>query len=140
MIRGLEPGRDCRGQASVELALIMPIVLFLMVIGVQFAIVGVAALGLGQVNYQGARYAATNGSASSSDIQNYMVSVASPMISANSGSYLTSTVSPTPPCTFGSSITVSVTFNAAHLLALPNPFFGINFPTSLTNSATAFCE
>ena len=138
-VAGLK-ARHHRGQATVELALITPIVLFLMLVGIQFAIIGLAALGLGQVNYQGARYAATNTSATSANIQTYMVTVASPMISANSGSYLTSTVSPTPPCTFGSTITVSVTFNAAHLLALPNPFFGINFPTSLTNSETAFCE
>src|ERR1039458_6514622 len=70
-----------RGQAAVELALIIPIVLCLMVVGIQFALVGVAALGLGQVNYQGARYAATNPSASQSAVQSYMVSVASPIIS-----------------------------------------------------------
>jgi hypothetical protein len=35
---------------------------------------------------------------------------------------------------------VSVTFDANHLVALPNPFFGIQFPTSLTNSESAFCE
>ena len=136
----LSRSHDGGGQAAVELALITPIVLFLMLVGIQFAIIGVAALGLGQVDYQGARYAATNTVASSTDIQNYMVSVASPMISADSGAHLTSTVSPTPPCTFGSTITVSVTFNANHLLVLPNPFLGIHFPTSLTNSESAFCE
>ena len=129
-----------RGQAMVELALTMPIMLFVMLVGVQFAIIGTASLGLGQVDYQGARYAATNPSASQSAVQSYMVSVASPIISAGSGQYLTSSLSPAPPCTFGSTVTVSVTFNASHLVALPNPFFGIPFPTSLTNSQSAFCE
>ncbi len=50
----------------VELALVAPIVLFAMLVGIQFAIIGTAALGLGQANYQGARYAATNTSATQS--------------------------------------------------------------------------
>jgi Flp pilus assembly protein TadG len=129
-----------RGQAAVELALIAPIVLFIMVIGIQFAIIGVADLGLGQANYQGARYAATNPSATAAAVQSYMVSVASPIISANSGQYLRSTLNPAPPCTFGNTVTVSVTFDARHLVALPNPFFGVPIPTSLTNSESAFCE
>jgi hypothetical protein len=129
-----------RGQATVELALITPIVLFVMLLGVQFAIIGVAALGLGQADYQGARYAAVNPSASQSAIQSYMVSVASPIVSAGAGKYLSSSLSPAPPCTFGSTVTVSVTLDVAHLVALPNPFFGIPIPTTLTNSQTAFCE
>ena len=124
----------------VELALIMPIVLFVMLVGIQFAIIGVAALGLGQVNYQGARYAATNPSASQSTVQTYMVSVASPIVGAGSGQYLSSNLNPTPPCPFGSTVTVAVTLDVRHLVVLPNPFFGIPFPTSLTNSQSAFCE
>lgn len=133
------PGTS-RGQAAVELALILPLFAVLLVVGIQFAIIGTAALALGQVNYEGARYAANNGSDTQAQIQSYMVSVAAPIISANSGSYLTSTLSPAPPCSFGNSVTVSVTFDASHLIALPNPFFGISFPTSLTNTETAFCE
>ena len=133
-------GRGRRGQAAVELALIVPLLAVLVVVGVQFAIIGTAALALGQVNYEGARYAANNGSATQAQVQSYMVSVGAPLISANSGSYLTSTLSPAPPCAFGSSVTVSVTYDTTHLLALPNPFFGISFPTSLSNTETAFCE
>ena len=129
-----------RGQATVELALITPIVLFLMLVGIQFAIIGVAVLGLGQADYQAARYAATNPSASQSAVQSYMVSVASPIISAASGRYLSSSLNPAPPCAFGSTVTVAVTFDARHLVVLPNPFLGIAFPTSLTNSESAFCE
>ena len=128
------------GQAAVELALTIPVVLFVLLVGIQYAIVGTASLGLGQANYQGARYAATNTSATQSAVQSYMVSVASPLVSAGSGQYLTSSMSPAPPCTFGSTVTVSVTLDIRHLVALPNPFFGIPFPTSLTNSESAFCE
>jgi Flp pilus assembly protein TadG len=129
-----------RAQSAVELALIAPVVMMLIVVGVQFAIIGVAALGLGQVNYQGARYAAVNPSSTQSQVQSYMLSVASPIIRANSGSYLTSSLNPAPPCTFGNQVTVAVTYDVGHLIMMPNPFFGIKFPTSLTNSNTAFCE
>jgi Flp pilus assembly protein TadG len=134
-------------QSAVEFAFAVPIVLVLLVAGIQFAIIGYAALALGQANYQGARYAAINTSANQSAVQNYILSVASPTISANSGSYLTTTLSPAPPCTFGTSVTVSVSYDANHLLALPNPFLripsvfpGITFPTTLTSSESAFCE
>src|ERR1700719_3765798 len=70
-----------RGQASVELAFVTPVVLLVMLIGIQYSILGLAVLGLGQVDYQGARYAATNPSATQSAVQSYMVSVASPFIS-----------------------------------------------------------
>ena len=131
--------RALRGQSVVEMGLVMPVVLFVMLIGIQYAIIGLAVLGLGQANYQGARYAAVNSGATSDSVKSYMVSVASPIVGASSGHYLTSSVS-SLPCTFGSSVTVSVTFNAAHLIVLPNPFFGIPFPTTLSNSETAFCE
>jgi Flp pilus assembly protein TadG len=127
-------------QSMVEFAFALPVVLIVLVVGIQFAIIGEAALALGQVNYQGARYAAVNGSATQDNVTTYMLSVASPTISANNGSYFHATLSPTPPCTFGSSVTVSLTYDASNLLALPNPFLGISFPTTLTSSESAFCE
>jgi Flp pilus assembly protein TadG len=130
----------CGGQAAVELALIAPVVLFIMFVGIQFALIGTAALGLGQANYQAARYAATNPSANQDAIKSYMISVGSPLVTAGSGQYLTASVSPAPPCSFGNTVTVSVTLDVRHLVALPNPFFGIPFPTSLSNSESAFCE
>jgi hypothetical protein len=117
------------------------LVAIVMLVGVQFAIIGAAALGLGQANYQGARYAAVNATASQSAVQTYMISVASPVISANNGQYLTTNMSPAPPCPFGNTVTVSVTFDIAHLVVLPNPFMRIiHFPTTLSNSESAFCE
>jgi Flp pilus assembly protein TadG len=129
-----------RAQSAVEFAIALPIVLMTLLVGVQYAIIGAASLALGQVNYQGARYAAVNTSATQDAVKTYMLSVAAPTISANNGSYLTATLSPAPPCAFGTSVTVSLTYDANHLLALPNPFFGINFPTQLTSSEAAFCE
>ena len=129
-----------RAQSAVEFAIALPILLVTLLVGVQFAIIGAASLALGQVNYQGARYAAVNTSATQSAVTTYMLSVAAPSIKANSGKYLTATLSPAPPCAFGSSVTVSLSYDAAHLLALPNPFMGIRFPTTLTSSESAFCE
>jgi Flp pilus assembly protein TadG len=130
-----------RAQAAVEFALIAPVVAIVLLVGVQFAIIGAASLGLGQVNYQGARYAAVNTSASQSAVRAYMISVASPLISANNGQYLTTSMNPAPPCSFGGTVTVSTTFDISHLVMLPNPFMGvINFPTTLSNSESAFCE
>ena len=158
MIMGMQVGGAARGriakaaamvcrlsgaggaQSAVEFAIALPIVLMALLVGIQYAIIGEAALALGQVNYQGARYASLNTTADQSAVQSYMLSVASPTISANNGAYLTSTLSPTPPCTFGSTVTVSVTFNASSLMALPNPFLGISFPTTLTSTESAFCE
>jgi hypothetical protein len=130
-----------RAQAAVELALIAPVVVIILLVGVQFAIIGDAALGLGQIDYQGARYAAVNSAATQSTVKTYMVTNASPLIGAGGGTYLTVTLSPAPPCAFGATVTVGVTFDIAHLVVLPNPFMGIvHFPTSLTNSQSAFCE
>ncbi len=129
-----------KAQAAVEFAIILTVALIVLVIGVQFAIIGNAALALGQANYQGARWAAVNPSATQSQVNSYILSVASPTISANNGSYLTTTLSPAPPCAFGNSLTVSLTFDVKHLIAVPNPFLGISFPTSLSNSESAFCE
>jgi Flp pilus assembly protein TadG len=138
LVRRLKGGSSA--QSAVEFAFALPVVLITLLVGIQFAIVGEAALALGQVNYQGARYAAVNTGADQAHVTSYMLSVASPTISANSGSYLTATLSPAPPCVFGSSVTVSLSYDAAHLLALPNPFLGIRFPTTLTSSESAFCE
>jgi Flp pilus assembly protein TadG len=129
-----------RAQSVVEFAIALPIILITLLVGIQFAIIGEAALALGQANYQGARYAAVNGTATQSQVNSYMLSVASPTISANNGAYLTTNLSPAPPCTFGTAVTVSVSYNASNLLALPNPFLGISFPTTLTSTESAFCE
>ena len=132
-----------RAQAAVELAMVATILTFALVVGIQFAVLGEAALALGQVNYQGARYAAVHSlSATSDSVKTYMLQNASPTISANSGSYFSyqSGSTPTLPCAQGSTVTVAVKFDATHLIGLPNPFMGVTFPTSLTSSETAYCE
>ncbi len=130
-----------RAQATVELALIAPIAIVLMLVGVQYAILGVAALGLGQADYQAARWAAVNTSAGQSGVSSYVLSQASPIITANNGQYLTVSVNSASPCTFGNSVSVALTFDLNHLVVLPNPFMGmVTFPSSISNTESAMCE
>ena len=130
-----------RGQSLVEFSLILTLVLLVILLAIQFALIGEAALALGQMNYQGARYAAVNPNADQTAVTSYMVSMGSPTVTANNGANLTVTLTPsTTPRTFGQPVTVSVVFNAASLVVLPNPFFGISFPTQLQSTETAMTE
>src|SRR5437879_583367 len=57
---GLLRSRVSRAQAMVEFAMIAPLAIIVMVVGVQFALVGQAALALSQGSSALARYAAVN--------------------------------------------------------------------------------
>jgi uncharacterized protein (UPF0333 family) len=90
-------GRLClrdrpKGQAAVEFALVLTVAMIVLFVAIQFALIGQAALALGQMNYQGARYAAVNTCATASQVADYMCSVGSPTITKNSGSNLTVTL------------------------------------------------
>jgi Flp pilus assembly protein TadG len=155
------------GQAMVEFALVLFVAMIVLFVAIQMAFIGQAALALGQINYQGARFAAVNQCATPSDIATYMVLNGSPTITKGCGSKLTVTVSDngtslgtgtpscsgtfTPPTTcgsprsFGDSILVSVTFNTSNIIFLSksttNPnFFGIPFPKQLASQETSMSE
>src|SRR5690349_5694145 len=130
-----------RGQAMVEMALTITILAFVLVLAIQFALLGNAALALNQATYQAARYAAVNWSASQSTVHTYVLGMASPILTGNSGANLSITLTPTAtPRTAFSSVTVSATFDATSLIVVPNPFFGVTFPTSLTATESAMVE
>jgi Flp pilus assembly protein TadG len=129
------------GQAAVEFALVLTVAMIVLFVAIQFALIGQAALALGQMNYQGARYAAVNTCAQASDVAAYMCSVGSPTITKNSGANLTVTFNGTStavksctatsstnyqldsngncsnsgsaPRSLGTSVTVQVSFNMA---------------------------
>jgi Flp pilus assembly protein TadG len=145
-----------RGQAMVEFALISTLVMMVLLVGVQFAIVGQAALSLSQGASAIARYVAVNepsGAVSPSFSGNptaAMQKLLSPSILTNSGTDLTITVNSyqggttntpatTPVATVDYAV-VTLTYNAAKKLALPNPFLGISFPTSLSASNSQVYE
>ena len=158
-----------RGQAAVEFALVAIVAMIVLFVAIQMAVIGQAALALGQMNYQGARFAAVNTCATAQDVADYMGTVGSPTVTTprNCGSSLSvsliyggttttatpskcsGTVTPTTGCGsprgFGNAVQVNVTFNAASLIFLStstsNPnFFGIPFPTQLASMETAMTE
>src|ERR1700722_2958522 len=84
--------RKRRGQAAVEFALVLTVAMIVLFVAVQMALIGQAALALGQMNYQGARYAAVHPDAGATSvpsgstelsIQAYMLSVGSSTITNN---------------------------------------------------------
>jgi type II secretory pathway pseudopilin PulG len=130
-----------RGQALVEMAIVITILAFVMVLAIQFAVLGSAILALNQATYQGARYASVNQSADQSTVYNYMLTVGSPTITSNGGANLSVSLSPsTTPRTSFSTVTVTSTLDAQSLIVIPNPFFGVSLPTSLTATESAMVE
>jgi hypothetical protein len=137
----------------VEFALVLIVAMIVLFVAIQMAFIGQAALALGQMNYQGARFAAVNQCAAPNDVATYMALNGSPTITRGCGSTkfgLTITVSNngtslgtgtpsqcsgtfTPPTTcgtprkFGDSIQVSVAFNTAAVIFLSSNTTSPNF-------------
>ncbi len=65
----------------VELALIIPLVLVIMLVGIQFALIGQAALAVSQASYLGARTAQINDALTSATLSTAISSQISPTIS-----------------------------------------------------------
>jgi hypothetical protein len=129
----------------VEFALLSGLVAIVLLVGVQIALIGNAALSVSQLSYMGARYASVHPSAPSDQVIGYMQSVASPTITGGTSTTqpLTITISPcaAAPNTLGSPVTVTVQYSLASKIFLPNPFMGvITFPANVSATQTAFCE
>ena len=159
-----EQWRKGRGQAAVEFALVLTVAMIVLFVAVQFALIGQIALALGQMNYQAARYAAIHPGcnetscnpspdpdAGATAIQPYALRLASPTIKyANEtsacpcGSVKSFTVTPAAtagsPRAFGTSVTVTVTYDVTSQLFLPANFLGLSFPTTLNSRETAMTE
>jgi len=141
-----------RGQAMVEFALIATLAMVLLLVGIQFAIIGQAALAVTQASYLGARAASVNSTLTSNSLQTAIANQMSPTIS---GATVTLTNTSDPTCTagpggtrsFGCPINVTVTYDATSKLFLPSQWsmLGtgtnlITFPTSLTSTQSAMTE
>ncbi|HVB82743.1 MAG TPA: TadE family protein [Candidatus Binataceae bacterium] len=151
----------------VEFALVLIVALIVLFVSIQLAFIGQAALALGQMNYQGARYAAVNPTFDCSSVAPYMASVGSPTVTRNGVTCASSCASAPTASTkgvqvcvvcssggtavacnarnFGDSVQVQLAFDATSLIFLYNPktsssFFGIPFPTTLTSQETAMSE
>ena len=146
-----------RGQSAVEFALTLTLLFIVLLVGVQFALIGQAALALSQGASAIARYAAvyepqgkigaTYSGSPNSDMQNLLSS----SILTNSGSDLTVTINSyqggttstpaTSPVPTVDRAIVTLSYNASSKIVLPNPFLGfIKFPTSLSASDSELYE
>src|SRR5713226_4562519 len=141
-----------RGQAMVEFALIATLSMVVLLVGIQFAIIGQAALAVTQASYLGARAASVNSNLTSNSLQ---TAIANQMSLTINGATVTLTNNTNPTCTaspggtrsFGCPINVTVTYDATSKLFLPAQWtmLGtggslITFPTNLTSTESAMTE
>jgi Flp pilus assembly protein TadG len=152
-------GRISRGQTAVEFALSLTLMFIVLLVGVQFALIGQAALSLSQGASAIARYAAvyepqgkisaTYSGTPNSDMQNLL----SPSILTGAGggdltvtinSYkggTTSSPATDPMTPSADRAIVTLSYNASSKIILPNPFLGIiTFPTALSASDSQLYE
>lgn len=144
--------RISRGQALVEFALIAPVAIIVMVIGIQFAMLAQAALAVSQGTSAVARYAAINpgtvGPNGSVTLTTAIKQLLSPSILSNGGndltitiaSYTGTTAATTSSPQYTDRLTINMSYNAVSKIALPNPFFGITFPTTLSAADSQMYE
>ena len=153
-----------RGQSAVEFALLSAFALAVMLVGVQYALIGQAALAVSQGAAALARYAAnndglagtTNGTVTYSSLPASVQQLLSPSIANNSGGDLTITINSYTGSGAEESgaikgqsdkVVVSLSYNTASKLAVPNPFMaipglfpGITFPNPVTASDSQMYE
>lgn len=146
----LRRSRISRGQSAVEFAMVAVLALTIMLVGVQFAMLGQAALAVSQGSSAIARYASVNEStipalSSFSGVPNTaMQALLSPSILTNGGNDLTVTIVSytgtattitTTPVSLQDRLTVTLSYNAVtgNKIVLPNPFLGlVTFPPTLS--------
>jgi hypothetical protein len=143
-----------RAQAMVEFALVLILAVIVLFGSVQLALIGQLALALGQMNYQGVRYAAVSPDCinertpcglSNQSITQYMLSVASPTIvsitNANANALKVNYSNVTNPGVkrlAGDTVKIACILDISSKIFLPN--LGLPFPTSLTHTEQAFTE
>ncbi len=151
-------GRNGRGQSTVEFALLSTLAMVILFVGVQFALIGQASLALSQGASAIARYAAVhqglgttyNGSVTGNSLPTAVQQMLSSTLLNNSGSDLTVTINSytggtttqtSTPVAAQDYVVISMSYNTAGVMALPNPFLGIiKFPTGLTAADSQLYE
>jgi Flp pilus assembly protein TadG len=148
----LRGNRISRGQSAVEFALISVLALAVMLIGIQFALIGQTALAVSQGSAALARYAAVNPGSLGQNGPAAMPSAAAALLSSsiNDGNLTVTiasyqsdgvtvengTIVPTQD-----QVKISLSYNATNKLFLPaNTLLGISFPTTLTAADSALYE
>ncbi len=151
--RRLHRSRISRGQSMVEFAMISSVALAVMLIGVQFAVIGQAALAVSQGSSALARYVAVNpGTFGTQNGTATLPSAASALLSPtindahltvtiasyqNDGSTVeTGTIIPSQD-----QVKISLSYDATNKIFLPtHTILGISFPTSLTAAESQLYE
>jgi Flp pilus assembly protein TadG len=154
-LRRLRRGLISRGQSMVEFALISTVAMMVMFVGIQFALIGQAALAVSQGSSALARYAAVNPGALGSNGTVTLTSgsaaqqlLSSSILTGTNGSDLTVTIASYTGTTavttsspgYTDRVVITLSYNAAGKIALPNPFFGIRFPNTLAASDSQMYE
>lgn len=128
----------------VEFALVAGVLVLIMIVGIQYAIVGNAALAVNQLAYSAARYASVNYSTTTLSASSSGIAALIPEQLTAAGAL---TVALTQPCAaapnnFGSAAIVTVTYDldTAGEIFLSNPFLGVPIPTTVSATQSAFCE
>ena len=138
-------GRISRGQSAVEFALIATLVLVVMLVGVQFALIGQTYLAVSQGSSALARYAAVNPGSfgtynGTASLPSAAAALLSPTInddnltvtinSYQGGTASTTTSSPQAAVDYA---VVTLNYNAANKIVLPiSTLLGMTFPTALS--------
>ena len=148
----LRRGLISRGQSMVEFALISTVAMMVMFIGIQFALIGQAALAVSQGASALARYAAVNPGALGTNGTVTLPTAAQQLLSSsiltNGGADLTTTIASytgtttttTSAPAYTDRVVITLSYSAASKIALPNPFFGIQFPSTLAASDSQMYE
>lgn len=143
-----------RGQSAVEFAMLSVVALAVMLVGVQYALIGQAAVAVSQGSSALARYAASNvgnyianGTVKASTLPLAAQQVLPQSLMTNAGGDLTVTVSSlkgdgvtaeTNPPAIGEQVQITLSYDTTSKLAVPNPFLalpplfpGISFPQTV---------
>lgn len=150
--------RISRGQSAVEFAMIATLALAVMLIGVQFAIIGQAALAVSQGASALARYASVNPGTVGDSTGNGAVTLNDPMkqllssslgtnswgdltVTINSYQGTTTTQTTGAPVATVDRLKINISYNAAGKIVLPSAtLLGITFPTNLSASDSQLYE
>jgi Flp pilus assembly protein TadG len=148
--------RISRGQSTVEFALLSTLAMMILLVGVQFALIGQATLALGQGSSLLARYAAVNQNSlgtynGTATLPAAVKAMLSSTLLNNSGGDLTVTINSytggtttttnTPTQSTLDYVVITMKYNTAGVMALPNPFLGIvTFPKALSASDSELYE
>ena len=131
-----------RGQSSVEFAFISVFALAIMLVGIQYALIGQAAIAVSHGASSLARYAAsnpgglgtTNGSFKASTLSAAVKNLLSSSILTHGGDDLTVTVTsvtgagkpqPGTPVPASDKVTINLSYDTTTKLAVPNPFLAL---------------